>query len=753
MVLRSEVIESKQSILIISKHDKHFVEGLKKKFLTYPIQVFISPIAPKDKEQFDLCIFINEKKPEFLGSKQTVLIFLNEKVPKHLKPKLHKNVKIVEISGETDLNRTIDTILWFSLSQNKEQSLTISSPFESTYKSEKQYFTFPRIYLKLPRIHLTKLKLLSFIIFLILTVHLLFLPPLLISSFFLYKAGEGIKKDQLSKAREYYLYSAPFLSLANDLYTLVRPTYLFFSIAIFPDNLLSMNQKGSSLIRLGFDLEEEGKQIGSLLFQKDKTESEENILLNELDLIKNTLSKTSETASSLAETIPSVLPSLKETKNQLAAVSDKLTNAQKFVSFLPTILAKNSERKYLLLFANNMELRPGGGFIGSFGILTTKNISIEDIQIYDVYDADGQLKGHIDPPDPIRTYLHQPHYFLRDSAFSPDFLDNYQKAKDFLEKEMGFTNFSGGILMTTTALQNILAAYGDLYIPDFKETINDRNFYIKAQIHSENNFFPGSAQKKSFLSAVSRSLLINFDKASLRGLASAVKKSLDEKQIVVYMDIPEIQKKLFDINYWSGRMIEPTCNISTENCVVDYFFPVDANLGVNKANFYVRRDMTFATTIDTQGVIGHTFSMNIRNDSPADVFPGGTYKNYFQYYLPNNVTIKQVTKNGVLVDNYDEKNGDYKSIGFYFEILPQQIATIAIKYDLNDRIPRGKNIYQLIAQKQIGSTNNDLNLQFSLSHNLFLLNDNFSPLVKDNTIFYNTNLTADKIFFLELTKD
>jgi len=65
-----------------------------------------------------------------------------------------------------------------------------------------------------------------------------------------------------------------------------------------------------------------------------------------------------------------------------------------------------------------MELRPGGGFIGSYGILTMDKGKVSDFKIHDVYDADGKLKASIEPQFPVRRYLKLPHLFLRDSNFS-----------------------------------------------------------------------------------------------------------------------------------------------------------------------------------------------------------------------------------------------------------------------------------------------------------------------------------------------
>ena len=105
------------------------------------------------------------------------------------------------------------------------------------------------------------------------------------------------------------------------------------------------------------------------------------------------------------------------------------------------------------------------------------------------------------------------------------------------------------------------------------------------------------------------------------------------------------------------------------------------------------------------------------------------------------------------VQNYDQEVGQFKKIGFFFETPLQNTQEVVIQYQSLKSFQKGKSIYQLLFQKQIGSINNDLKLEISLPSNMFLINQNFSPLVKNNQILYNTELSADKIFFVELLKD
>jgi hypothetical protein len=188
-------------------------------------------------------------------------------------------------------------------------------------------------------------------------------------------------------------------------------------------------------------------------------------------------------------------------------------------------------------------------------------------------------------------------------------------------------------------------------------------------------------------------------------------------------------------------------------CLNHLIYPFDANLGVNKADYFIDRSIYLKTNIGKDGEINNLLTLTYKNNSPSDLFPGGSYKDYFQIYLPQSITLKSVTKNGVLIDNFDEQNEmNLKKIGFFFEIPPKRTIEIKIAYQLNQNLNQGKNIYQLVIQKQVGSSNKDFLWEINLSNNISVGSNNFSPLVKDNQVIYNTILNTDKIFFIELNK-
>ena len=83
-----------------------------------------------------------------------------------------------------------------------------------------------------------------------------------------------------------------------------------------------------------------------------------------------------------------------------------IAKGKKLAYYLPNILAEDSEKNTSFFLPTTWSSGPGGGFIGSYGILTMKDLTFEGIQVYDVYDADGQLTAHVKPQTPSAIIFH-----------------------------------------------------------------------------------------------------------------------------------------------------------------------------------------------------------------------------------------------------------------------------------------------------------------------------------------------------------
>ena len=740
-----KTLNEKPKILIITKDKLFFVNLLKKKLEALGGKVFVTNSFNHFGKKFDYIFLVNifSAKEEELPKKNVFFIFFDQK-PK----KLIKDKKIVQILGDEIEEKTLDHLLWFFFSKTSQNFLLIKVP-----KLPKTKINLPR---SLPSFSfsfffLNKKNILFFTILVFFLFHFLFIPPLFISSYFFYQTGNFIKKEEIKKAKEYFFGAKKYFFLAKRLYFLCRPTFLLFSLASFPDDMMVVGEKLTTIGDNGFLAYDNGKNLLSLLFKKNKTNEEKETFALRLKNLSSQLKIIDENLSQLTQKL-SQLNLLKEKKVTITSLNQAFTKFIKFYPYLEKLLRTESEKKFLIFFANNMELRPGGGFIGSLGILKIKNYTIEGIEIYDVYDIDGRLTVHIEPPKPIKKYLNIAHWFLRDSNFSPDCWENYQTAKFFLEKSVGWKDFAGGIFITNSAIQKILSAFPPLYLPDLKEKITKDNFYLKTQFYVEKNFFPGSIQKKSFLSSIIRSLIINIENVSANQLLLNLFESLEEKQIVLAFEEEDYQKIIEDLG-WAGRLAKPICLSSVEkNCIVNFLFPYEANLGANKANFFINRHYSLKITIDSLGKITNYFTILFKNEAKDNVFPGSIYRNFFQILLPKNTFIKEIKKDGVLIEDasFEEKE-ELKKIGLFLEIPPKKTILLEIVYQ-NDKLITSDSILQLIIQKQIGAQNSNFTLKLNLAKNIAIINQNFFPLVKNQEIIYNNYFSTDKIFFIQLKK-
>jgi hypothetical protein len=448
---------------------------------------------------------------------------------------------------------------------------------------------------------------------------------------------------------------------------------------------------------------------------------------------------------------------IKQIETLFPEVSRSLAQAKEMSLLLPKILFVQEKKTYLVLFQNNMELRPSGGFIGSFGLLTVEGGKLLDFEIHDVYFADGQLKGHVEPPVELKRFLGEAGWYLRDSNWSPDFPTSARRAEWFLDKEIG-RKVDGVFAVDLSVMERILEATGDLYLSDYDETINASNFFERAEYHSEAGFFPGSTQKQDYLGKVAAALFEELKTAELKDLTKlgfAVLTSLEGKDILIYLDDEEINNLMTKFN-WDGGIKGANCRQEIEDCFKDYLYLNEANVGINKANYFINREIEQAVVIDTEGKVKSRLVINYQNNSPSDVFPAGDYRNYLRLLLPLGSEINQVVIKDPAAKEAEKKIEEFdrqtdfqrESFGFLVEVPVGERRRVVIEYQSRKEEKVEPGGYLLLVQKQSGTKNDQYNLSISYPPNLSLTETSPEALTREGLVVYNTNLSRDMAFEL-----
>jgi len=454
-------------------------------------------------------------------------------------------------------------------------------------------------------------------------------------------------------------------------------------------------------------------------------------------------------------------PQVKKLKKELPMFRSVIWEGQEIIGVLPEILGREGRKTYLVLFQNNMEIRPTGGFIGSFGLLTLDKGVLLDFEIQDVYAADGQLKGHVEPPAKLAQFLGQASWYLRDSNWDPDFPTSAAKAEWFLEKELG-RRVDGTIALNLFVAQRLLEAFGEIELPDYQEKINAKNFFERAQFHNEVGFFPGSQAKSDFLGAVSNALFEQIktaDQGELVGVSFSLYQSLLEKDILISLQNEKAMNVISKFN-WDGALKEVKCKIENLKCLEDYLMIVEANLGVNKANYFLTRSLNLETRISPEGKIGKTLTVFYENKSPSEVFPAGKYKTYLRFYVPEGSVLGQCTIGNNPCQTEETTEHQRTVFAFLAEVPVGEKRQIRLSWELPIDFTFGQ--YSFFIQKQSGTRNDPLTLSF-VYPKWFMTIPKWEEEVSGNLVYnppvaktagftYNTTLSQDKKFNLEFKK-
>ena len=415
---------------------------------------------------------------------------------------------------------------------------------------------------------------------------------------------------------------------------------------------------------------------------------------------------------------------------------------------LPEILGYNGKKVYFVLLQNNTELRPTGGFLGSYAKLSFNNGALKDIVVQDIYIPDGQLKGHVDPPIPIQLAFRQGWFKLRDANWDPDFPTSAKVISWFFEK--GNEEKQDGIIaINLELLKDILKITGPLYLPDYKLTVDENNFYQVAQANSEADFFPGSTQKTNILSALSEVIFVklkNFNSEDLVKLAKIFYKNLNTRQILVNFEDKKINVFFQKLN-WGGSLKKV---VLEKDKINDYLYTVEANLGANKANKYVSREIKQEIDFSEKGRAKERIKIVFKNTgtyfTPVKPFYLGVdYLNYLRLYLPKTaekiiVKVEQdvLDKKNIFVEQKEEFN--LKGIGFFITIPVLSQKSVDISYELPFEISEtGRKIpYAIMIQKQPGIN--------SLPYSLILIKDGKSILSTDKNLLQDTEIKAEIMY-------
>ncbi|OGM17088.1 hypothetical protein A2V55_02480 [Candidatus Woesebacteria bacterium RBG_19FT_COMBO_37_29] len=379
-------------------------------------------------------------------------------------------------------------------------------------------------------------------------------------------------------------------------------------------------------------------------------------------------------------------------------------------------------KKYIVLLQNNYELRASGGFMGSYAVLNFGSTGLETWKVENIYVPDGQLKGHVTPIKPIQQAFRTGDWRLRDSNWEVDFPKAAKDIEWFFNKG-GEENIDGIIAINFSLFENLVKILGNINVTDYDIKVYPNSLYILTQTYSEKDSFPGSTQKQSFLNSLGKSMLNKVKEASVITkikITLMLINELKNGQILISIKDNNLAQKLNRLNL----------DGSLGNYNFDFLYPVESNLGANKANGYIERSIIQNVNIKNNKITSQvTITWKNRSvyESPKPPsFWGGNYINYERIVLPKNainITVTVNNKNYLFKNIKDisnlpriendftyslEQYGNFQIIGFWVLVPAKYSLSSILSYNLPLKQEQKK--YEVNIKSQPGIKNLEYNL-------------------------------------------
>src|SRR3989344_12160 len=442
---------------------------------------------------------------------------------------------------------------------------------------------------------------------------------------YLDEAKEALKNQDLSRASENFSLSLKnFRASQKELETLEKN--LLGATKLIPqkkdaDNLLkasiSLAEAGQALVSFGslashFSFGAEGLLRGGVDF-KD--------LSAQLEIINARLSEASDF---IEKTKLNNLPA--DTREKITGNLEKINDALSASQILrqPVALGQTfftGQKQILLLMQNNNELRPSGGFPGSFGAIKLASGKIEYLKISSIYDLDGQLGEKIRPPGPVLAVNDR--WFLRDANWFASFDKSAEKTISFYEKEGGETP-DLVIALTPSLISELMKITGPLKI-EGREDLNSENLQERLQVLTQSDPADPSNEPKKILGSLYTQLfqtLGSLEPAQKIRALDALQKSLSAKQLLFYTKDSKA-RKIFDSFNCSGKILPADR---------DYLLISAANLGGTKTDLVIKQQISLSSSISRSGQTTNTLVITRSNTMP-DV-PGAENKSFIRVFAP-----------------------------------------------------------------------------------------------------------------------
>ncbi len=403
-------------------------------------------------------------------------------------------------------------------------------------------------------------------------------------------------------------------------------------------------------------------------------------------------------------------------QEMVGQLTEAVSSAKPALAIIPRLLGEPEEKHYFLLFQNDGELRPTGGFMTAYAILNVHHGKITPLKSEDIYTLDARFNKRLPAPDPIKKYLPLVYYWnLRDMNLSPDFKVSMDTFSQYYKE----VEIDGIIAIDTTLPVELLKILGPVGVSGWgtfsaeeEPRCNCPQVVYELERLITKPVGTVREARKAVLGPLMHSILLNVMGSPRKmwpEFFNVAVEAIKEKHVMLYFFDEEGQKAAEDFNA-AGRIKEYDG---------DYLHINDCNFAGAKSNMFIKENVEQKIEVDNDGTVTKTLTIDYKNPEPAsdcnlekgDLCLNGPYRNWFRVYVPQGSELIESSGSEVEMEIYDDL-GKTVFEGFFGDkhpLRPLGSAKVVLKYKLPFKIG---DEYRLFIQKQPGTYGYQYSLEF-----------------------------------------
>lgn len=375
-----------------------------------------------------------------------------------------------------------------------------------------------------------------------------------------------------------------------------------------------------------------------------------------------------------------------------AGVATAMTEFRPVIEVLPKAAGNNEPKKYLILFQNDNELRPTGGFLTAYAIVNVENGKVEPEKSDDIYELDRRFRAQLPIPEELGRYLTTERYWnLRDMNTSPDFFVSMSQFYENYQTVPGEpTDLDGIIAVDTQVLTALLQVLGPVEVPGFgtfSAEIDPRCdcpqiIYVLSEIITRPTPYIRE-NRKGIIGPLMRAILNKAYAAPRQQWPELFELGLDYvagRHIQFYF-LDENVQKAAEVAEAAGRLVPPEEG-------VDFLAIINANLAGAKSNLFTHYEVEQVIESQTDGWLQKTVTITYRNTRPADncdleaglLCLNATLRDWTRLYVPAGSRL-------IEAQGFSEEARVYEENGFsvidgFFILEPLGVARLRLTYEV-----------------------------------------------------------------------